>query len=88
MCHSLTRRSTPAPAGRYFGHRLHGPPWTPLFLIAAAVVTDTGGMLSHGAVVAREYRLPAVVGTRFATARIQDGQMIQVDGDQGVVTLK
>ncbi|MBN2394180.1 MAG: hypothetical protein JXR84_25835 [Anaerolineae bacterium] len=63
------------------------PPWTPLFLTAAAVVTDAGGLLSHGAVVSREYRIPAVVGTRDATTRIADGQMIQVDGNQGLVKL-
>ncbi len=63
------------------------PPWTPLFLTAAAVVTDAGGMLSHSAVVAREYHIPAVVGTRYATARLSDGQLIEVDGDSGKVTL-
>ncbi len=63
------------------------PPWTPLFLTAAAIVTDAGGLLSHGAVVSREYHIPAVVGTRNATARITDGQMIQVDGDNGIVRL-
>lgn len=63
------------------------PPWTPLFLTAAAVVTDAGGLLSHGAVVSREYRIPAVVGTHYATTRIADGQMIEVDGDRGVVYL-
>jgi len=62
------------------------PPWTPLFLTAAAVVTDAGGLLSHGAVVSREYGIPAVVGTHYATARITDGQMIEVDGDNGVVS--
>ncbi len=63
------------------------PPWTPLFLTAAAVVTDMGGLLSHGAVVAREYRIPAVVGTRSATEIIRDGQWLEVDGNQGVVRL-
>lgn len=61
------------------------PPWTPLFATAAAVVTDTGGILSHCAVVAREYRIPAVVGTAAATATIKSGQAIEVDGDAGVV---
>jgi len=61
------------------------PPWTPLFATAAAVVTDTGGILSHCAVVAREYRIPAVVGTGAATATIRSGQTIEVDGDGGVV---
>jgi pyruvate,water dikinase len=63
------------------------PPWTPLFAVAAAVVTDTGGVLSHCAVVAREYGLPAVVGTGRGTDRITDGMVIEVDGDQGVVFL-
>jgi phosphohistidine swiveling domain-containing protein len=63
------------------------PPWTPLFATAAAVVTDTGGILSHCAVVAREYRIPAVVGTAMATATIKDGQTIEVDGDKGVVRI-
>jgi pyruvate,water dikinase len=63
------------------------PPWTPLFLTAAALVTDAGGMLSHGAVVAREYHIPAVVGTRCATSVICDGQWLEVDGSNGTVTL-
>ena len=63
------------------------PPWTPLFLTAAAVVTDAGGMLSHGAVVSREYHIPAVVGTQQATALIRDGQWVEVDGDRGLVRL-
>jgi phosphohistidine swiveling domain-containing protein len=63
------------------------PPWTPLFATAAAVVTDTGGILSHCAVIAREYGIPAVVGTGNATTRIHDGQLIEVDGDAGTVRL-
>jgi pyruvate,water dikinase len=63
------------------------PPWTPLFASAAAVVTDTGGVLSHCAVVAREYAIPAVVGTDIATVAIEDGQTIEVDGDAGVVRI-
>ncbi len=63
------------------------PPWTPLFGTVAAVVTDTGGVLSHCAVVAREYGIPAVVGTGFATAKITDGQMVEVDGGRGVVRI-
>jgi len=63
------------------------PPWTPLFLTAAGVVTDTGGLLSHGAVVSREYGIPAVVGTHWATSRIADGQMIEIDGNNGLVRL-
>jgi phosphohistidine swiveling domain-containing protein len=63
------------------------PPWTPLFATAAAIVTDTGGILSHCAVVAREYRIPAVVGTGRATAEIRDGQILEVDGDAGLVRI-
>ena len=63
------------------------PPWTPLFAAAAAIVSDTGGILSHCAVVAREYGIPAVVGTGNATALIRDGQLIEVDGDAGTVRL-
>jgi phosphoenolpyruvate synthase/pyruvate phosphate dikinase len=63
------------------------PAWTPLFATAAAVVTDTGGVLSHSAVVAREYRIPAVVGAAIATTVIRDGDLIEVDGDMGVVRI-
>jgi len=63
------------------------PAWTPLFARAAAVVTDIGGPLSHGSIVAREYGIPAVLGTGEATKRIRNGQMITVDGSEGVVTL-
>lgn len=67
--------------------RTTAPPWTPLFLTAAAVVTDAGGMLSHGAVVSREYGIPAVVGAYTATTHITDSQEIEVDGDAGIVYL-
>jgi pyruvate,water dikinase len=63
------------------------PPWTPLFAIASAIVTDSGGVLSHSAVVAREYRIPAVVGTGNATTTFEDGQLIEVDGNNGTVWL-
>ena len=64
------------------------PAWTPLFARAAAVVTDIGGPLSHGSIVAREYGIPAVLGTDTATKYIQDGQVVTVDGDKGTVTLQ
>lgn len=64
------------------------PPWTPLFAVAGAVVTDAGGMLSHCAVVAREYGIPAVTGTRTATRRIPDGALITVDGTRGLVRVE
>jgi pyruvate,water dikinase len=63
------------------------PPWTPFFGIAGGIVTDTGGPLSHCAIVAREYAIPAVVGTMVATARIQDGMTLEVDGDAGEVRI-
>ncbi|MCH7523301.1 MAG: hypothetical protein IH920_05980, partial [Chloroflexi bacterium] len=64
------------------------PPWTPLFGIASAVVTDHGGVLSHTAIVAREYQIPAIVGTKVATTLIRDGQTITVDGSAGTVKLE
>jgi len=64
------------------------PAWTPLFAMASAVVTDIGGPLSHGSIVAREYGIPAVMGTGVATKRIQSGQVISVDGTKGEVVLE
>ena len=64
------------------------PAWTPLFARAAAVVTDIGGPLSHSSIVAREYGIPAVLGTGAATRRIRDGQMISVVGNAGTVSLQ
>jgi phosphohistidine swiveling domain-containing protein len=64
------------------------PAWTPLFAMASAVVTDIGGPLSHGSIVAREYGIPAVMGTGVATRRIQSGQVITVDGTKGEVILE
>ena len=61
--------------------------WTPLFATAVAVVTDTGGILSHAAVVAREYGIPAVLGTSVATAMVHEGQPLEVDGQQGTVRM-
>jgi rifampicin phosphotransferase len=62
-------------------------PWMPLFATAAALVTDTGGVLSHTAVVAREYRLPAVVGTVVGTSRLRTGMLLEVDGTAGRVRI-
>lgn len=64
-----------------------GPWWTPLFGVAGGLVTDFGGILSHCAVVAREFGIPAVVGTGSATTTLVDGQRIEVDGDQGIVRI-
>ena len=63
------------------------PAWTPLFLHAAGLVMERGGILSHGAVVAREYGVPAVVNIPNATQRITDGQELQVDGNNGIVSI-
>jgi pyruvate,water dikinase len=63
------------------------PGWTPYLLPAAGVVTDMGGVLSHGAIIAREYGLPAVVNVGPASRIIQTGQTIRVDGDRGTVTI-
>jgi len=63
------------------------PGWTPYFLTAAGLVTDIGGQLSHGSVVAREYGLPAVVNVPQATQIIRTGQVIRVDGDQGTISV-
>lgn len=64
------------------------PGWTPLFLKAGAVVMETGGFLSHGAIVAREYGIPAVVNIPGVMGAIQEGRQVDVDGDEGKVYLK
>ncbi|GAA5150510.1 PEP/pyruvate-binding domain-containing protein [Pseudonocardia eucalypti] len=66
--------------------RMTTPAWTSLFAMASAVVTDVGGPLSHSSIVAREYGIPAVLGTGVATQRLASGQRIHVDGDAGKVT--
>ena len=63
------------------------PAWTPLFAQALGLVTDIGGMLAHGSIVAREYGIPAVMGTGNITQRIVSGQKIMVNGDAGTVTI-
>jgi phosphohistidine swiveling domain-containing protein len=63
------------------------PPWVPLFSVVGGIVADTGGVLSHCAIVAREFGLPAVVGTMFGTSALQDGMNVTVDGTKGIVTI-
>jgi pyruvate,water dikinase len=63
------------------------PSWTPLFVAVSGLVTEVGGLMTHGAVIAREYGLPAVVGVERATQLIQDGQRIRVHGTEGYVEL-
>lgn len=64
------------------------PAWTPLFARIAGLVTDLGGPLAHGSIVAREYGIPAVMGAGSATQRIRDGEIITVDGALGKVIIK
>ena len=63
------------------------PAWTTLFAHASGLVTDMGGILGHGSIVAREYGIPAVVGTGTITQRVKSGQEMKVDGDAGTVQL-
>jgi pyruvate,water dikinase len=64
------------------------PAWTPFFGVVSAIVTNTGGMLSHSAIVAREFAIPAVIGTVNGSARIIDGATVTVDGTNGVVVVE
>ena len=63
------------------------PSWTPLFVSIKGLVTEVGGLMTHGAVIAREYGLPAVVGVENATKLIKDGQRVRVNGTDGYVEL-
>ncbi|MHC4831839.1 MAG: PEP-utilizing enzyme, partial [Planctomycetota bacterium] len=67
--------------------RFTDPGWTPLFAMIAGVVTETGGLLAHAAVISREYGIPAVLALKGATKAIRDGDQIVVDGSRGVVEL-
>ncbi len=67
--------------------RITTPAWTPLFPLASGVVTDIGGPLSHSSIVAREYHIPAVLGTGVATERLHTGERVVVDGDAGTVSV-
>lgn len=67
--------------------QITNPTWAPIFDKIAGAVSDIGGSMSHAAIVAREYGLPAVVGTGNGTSRIKDGQRIRVDGGRGIVTI-
>jgi pyruvate,water dikinase len=63
------------------------PAWVPLFVQARGLVMETGGMLSHGAIVAREFGLPAVAGIADVHRRIKTGQRLRIDGSTGIVSL-
>ena len=68
--------------------RTTNPAWTPLFYSAVGLITESGGPLSHGAVTAREMRLPAVMSVRGAMSLFHDGQIVTVDGTSGTVRLE
>jgi pyruvate,water dikinase len=74
-------------AGEILVCPITAPSWAPVFARISAAVSDIGGIMSHAAIVSREYGLPAVVGTGFGTKRIQTGQLVRVDGDTGAVTI-
>ena len=61
--------------------------WAPAFSVVAGVVTDIGGMMSHAAIVCREYGMPAVVSTGFATSKLKTGQRVRIDGNKGTVAV-
>lgn len=67
--------------------RITAPSWAPVFQRIAAAVSDVGGLMAHTAIISREYGLPAVVGTGYATAMIKTGDTIEVDGDKGIVRI-
>jgi len=75
------------PKGSVLVARTTNPTWTPLFYSAAAVVTESGGPLSHGAVTAREMKIPAVMSVRDSLTRLKNGQKVKVDGALGRVYL-
>ncbi len=63
------------------------PAWTPIFINASGVVLEVGGLLQHGAIIAREYGIPCVSGLREATHVIKDGDLLEVDGTSGIVRI-
>lgn len=63
------------------------PSWTPLFILIKGLITEVGGLMTHGAVIAREYGLPAIVGVENATSLINDGQLIRVNGTEGYIEI-
>jgi pyruvate,water dikinase len=87
VLHSLSEADRLKP-GEILVAQATDPGWTPLFLSASGLIMEMGGMLSHGAVVAREYGLPAVVNVSGATGRLSDGQIVTVDGSRGVVWVR
>ena len=68
--------------------RALSPPWTPYVAIAGGIVTNSGGPLSHGAIVAREFGVPAIVGTKNGTDFIRDGMSITINGTDGTIIIQ
>ncbi len=83
----LSPYEKPLNKGEILVTRSTDPGWTPLFMNADGVVLEVGGALQHGAVIAREYGLPCVSGVDNATGTIMDGQMLEVDGTNGIVRI-
>ena len=84
---SWTWREADLEAGDILVTAYTDPSWTPLFVAIKGLVTEVGGLMTHGAVIAREYGLPAVVGVEHATRLIRDGQRIRVHGTEGYVEI-
>jgi pyruvate,water dikinase len=74
------------PQGAILVARTTNPAWTPLFYAASGVITESGGPLSHGAVTAREMRIPAVMSVRACLSQLRDGEIVRIDGARGIVT--
>jgi len=68
--------------------RFTDPGWTPMLAKAGGIITEVGGMMTHGAIVAREYGVPAVVGIEDAVKLFKTGEVITIDGDSGVIVKK
>ena len=75
------------PKGSVLVARTTNPTWTPLFYNAVAVITESGGPLSHGAVTAREMQIPAVMSVRDCMSALKNGDTVKVDGSRGLVTI-
>ena len=77
----------PVLPGEVLVARATDPGWTPLFLNASGIILEVGGLLQHGALVAREYGKPCVAGIEGATSILHDGQVVEIDGASGIVRL-
>jgi len=84
----LNRQAAELQSGEIIVTQFTDASWTPLFALAGAVVTDIGSMLSHSSIVAREFGIPSVVNTQFATASIRSGDWLTVDGERGLVAIE